>query len=48
MLKEDHLKNQYKDFSTRLSKAWGNQDLSQDDYDYQNIIMMIQIELIGN
>lgn len=29
------LKKSYKDFSTRLSKAWGNQDLSQDDYDYQ-------------
>lgn len=25
----------YKDFSTRLSKAWGNQDISKDDYDYQ-------------
>lgn len=29
------LKKSYKDFSTRLSKAWGNQDLSQDEYDYQ-------------
>lgn len=29
------LKKSYKDFSTRLSKAWGNQDLSQDNYDYQ-------------
>lgn len=29
------LKKSYKDFSTRLSKAWHNQDLSQDDYDYQ-------------
>ena len=29
------IKKSYKDFSTRLSKAWGNQDLSQDDYDYQ-------------
>jgi hypothetical protein len=29
------LKKLYKDFSTRLSKAWGNQDLSQDNYDYQ-------------
>ena len=25
----------YKDFSTRLSRAWNNQDLSKDDYDYQ-------------
>lgn len=25
----------YKDFSNRLSKAWGNQDLSKDYYDYQ-------------
>lgn len=25
----------YKDFSTRLSKAWNNQDISKDDYDYQ-------------
>lgn len=30
------LKKSYKDFSTRLSKAWGNQDLSQDNYDYVN------------
>lgn len=29
------LKKSYEDFSTRLSKAWGNQDLSKDDYDYQ-------------
>ena len=29
------IKKSYKDFSTRLSKAWHNQDLSQDDYDYQ-------------
>ena len=29
------IKKSYKDFSTRLSKAWGNQDLSQDNYDYQ-------------
>lgn len=29
------IKKSYKDFSTRLSKAWNNQDLSQDDYDYQ-------------
>lgn len=29
------LKKSYKDFSTRLSKAWHNQDLSKDDYDYQ-------------
>lgn len=29
------IKKSYKDFSTRLSKAWHNQDLSKDDYDYQ-------------
>ena len=29
------IKKSYKDFSTRLSKAWGNQDLSKDNYDYQ-------------
>ena len=29
------IKKSYKDFSTRLSKAWNNQDLSKDDYDYQ-------------
>lgn len=29
------LKKSYEDFSTRLSKAWGNQDLSKDDYNYQ-------------
>ena len=29
------LKKSYKDFSTRLSKAWNNQDISKDDYDYQ-------------
>lgn len=29
------IKKSYKDFSTRLSKAWDNQDLSQDNYDYQ-------------
>lgn len=29
------LKKSYEDFSTRLSKAWGNQDLSKDNYDYQ-------------
>lgn len=29
------IKKSYKDFSTKLSKAWGNQDLSQDNYDYQ-------------
>ena len=29
------LKKSYKNFSTRLSKAWGNQDISKDDYDYQ-------------
>ncbi len=29
------LKKSYKDFSTRLSKAWNNQDLSKDDYNYQ-------------
>lgn len=29
------LKKSYEDFSIRLSKAWGNQDLSKDDYDYQ-------------
>ena len=29
------IKKSYKDFSIRLSKAWNNQDLSQDDYDYQ-------------
>lgn len=32
---EKPIKKSYKDFSTRLSKAWHNQDLSQDDYDYQ-------------
>lgn len=29
------IKKSYKDFSTRLSKAWNNHDLSKDDYDYQ-------------
>ena len=29
------IKKSYKDFSTRLSKAWGNQDLSEDNYNYQ-------------
>lgn len=32
---EKPIKKSYKDFSTRLSKAWNNQDLSKDDYDYQ-------------
>lgn len=29
------IKKSYKDFSTRLSKAWGNDDLSKHDYDYK-------------
>lgn len=29
------IKKSYKDFSTRLSKAWNNEDLSRHDYDYQ-------------
>lgn len=29
------IKKSYKDFSTRLSKAWNNEDLSKHDYDYQ-------------
>lgn len=29
------IKKSYKDFSTRLSKAWNNDDLSKHDYDYQ-------------
>lgn len=29
------IKKSYKDFSTRLSKAWGNDDLSEHNYDYQ-------------
>lgn len=29
------IKKSYKDFSTRLSKAWGNDDLSKHNYDYQ-------------
>lgn len=33
--KEGPIKKSYKDFSTRLSRAWNNQDLSKDDYDYQ-------------
>lgn len=28
------IKKSYKDFSTRLSKAWNNEDLSKHDYDY--------------
>lgn len=35
MLQGGPLKKSYKDFSTRLSKAWDNQDISKDDYDYQ-------------
>ena len=29
------IKKSYKDFSTRLSKAWNNENLSKHDYDYQ-------------
>lgn len=29
------IKKSYKDFSTRLSKAWNNEDLSRHDYNYQ-------------
>lgn len=42
------IKKSYKDFSTRLSKAWGNQDLSQDDYDYVNRYDGNQKVLDGN
>lgn len=31
---KDKNKKSYKDFSIRLSKAWNNQDLSKDNYDY--------------
>lgn len=42
------LKKSYKDFSTILSKAWGNQDLSQDSYDYVNRYEGNQKALGGN
>ena len=33
----------FKDFAKKLSMAWGGQDITKDDYDYENVISFIEI-----